>query len=170
MRPFVRSIWVFIVGLIVGTAIGLGAGLVIFPFVFAPPPATEQRSATDTQQLAAGSFIHADPADPVHWGKGGVTLFKGAVFLEPDFEVGPGPKYHVYLSRSSAEGISKAEDKNAAAQEGLGLDLGQLRSFAGSQRFEVPAGTDLSQYSSVTVWCQAFNVLITIADLKKAET
>lgn len=55
MRPFVRSIWIFIVGMIVGTAIGLGAGLIIFPFVFAPPPATEQRSSADTQQLAAGT-------------------------------------------------------------------------------------------------------------------
>ena len=168
MRPFVRSIWVFIVGLIVGTAIGLGVGLIVFPFVFAPPPATEQRSASDQVQIARGGFIHADPSDPFHWGKGGVTLFESAVFLEPDFEVGPGPKYHVYLSRSRAEDVQTAEDKNAAAQDGLGPDLGRLRSFQGSQRFEVPAGTDLSQYSSVTVWCQAFNVLITVADLKKA--
>lgn len=168
MRPFVRSIWVFIVGLVVGTAIGLAAGLIIFPFVFAPPPATERRSASDQAQLASGNFIHADPSDPVHWGKGGVTLFAGAVFLEPNFEVGPGPKYHVYLSRGSAEDISKAEDKNAAAQDSLGIDLGRLRSFQGSQRFEIPAGTDIGQYTSVTVWCQAFNVLITIADLKKA--
>lgn len=165
MRPFVRSIWVFIVGLVVGTAIGLAAGLIIFPFVFAPPPATEQRSAADTRQLAAGRFIHADPSDPVHWGKGGVTLFEGAVFLEADFEVGPGPKYHVYLSRGSAEEISKAEDKNGAAQDSLGIDLGQLRSFAGSQRFEIPPGTDLSPYKSVVVWCQAFSVLISPATL-----
>ena len=169
MRPFVRSIWVFTVGLIVGTAIGLGAGLVIFPFVFAPPPATEQRSASDQVQIARGGFIHADPSDSAHWGRGSVTLFESAVFLEPDFEVGPGPKYHVYLSRSSAEDISKAEDKNAAAQDSLGIDLGRLRSFQGSQRFEIPAGTDLSPYKSVVVWCQAFSVLISPATLNSAK-
>lgn len=168
MRPFVRNLWIFIVGMIVGTAIGLAAGLIVFPFVFAPPPATEQRSASDQVQRATGSFIHADPSDPFHWGKGSVTLFDGAVFLQPDFEVGPGPKYHIYLSRSSAEAIRTAEDKNAAAQDGLGPDLGRLRSFQGSQRFEIPAGTDLSQYNSVTVWCQTFNVLITVADLKES--
>lgn len=94
-----------------------------------------------------------------------MTLFGGAVFLEPDFEVGPGPKYHVYLSRSSAEEISKAEDKNGAAQDSLGIDLGRLKSFQGSQRYEIPPGTDLSQYRSVVIWCEAFSVLISPATL-----
>lgn len=169
MRPFFRGIWIFIVGVVVGVVIGLAAGLIIFPFVFAPPPATEQRSEVDQTPLAAGTFIHADPSDPAHWGQGGVTLFDRAVFLEPDFKVGPGPKYHVYLSTSSAEDVRAAADKNEAASRGLGPDLGRLRSFEGSQRYEIPAGEDVGKYTSVTVWCQAFNVLITVADLKKPE-
>jgi hypothetical protein len=167
MRPFFRSIWTFIIGLVVGVAIGLAAGLIVFPFVFAPPPATEQRSEADQAPLASGAFVHADPSDPAHWGQGGVTLFDRAVFLEPDFKVGPGPQYHVYLSSSSAEDIRNSADKNQLAAQGLGPDLGRLRSFEGSQRYEIPPGENLSNYMSVTVWCQAFNVLITVADLKK---
>ena len=47
--------------------------------------------------LARGTFIHANPSDPIHYGKGGVTVYEGVLHLEPDFEVGPGPKFHVYL-------------------------------------------------------------------------
>jgi Electron transfer DM13 len=168
MGRMLRKFGIFLLGVAVGIAIGLAAGLVVFPFIFAPPPATEQRTEADRAELASGRFIHADPSDPVHWGKGGVALFDGAVFLESDFEVGPGPAYHVYLSQSSAEEISKAGDKNALAASGLRVDLGRLRAFQGSQRFSLPAGEDASKYSSVTVWCQAFKVLITVADLKKS--
>jgi hypothetical protein len=167
MGRILRKFGIFILGVIVGTAVGLAAGLIVFPFVFAPPSATEQRTEADRAQLASGRFVHADPSDQVHWGKGGVTLFDGAVFLEGDFEVGPGPAYHVYLSESSADEISRAEDKNALAQSGLRVDLGRLRAFQGSQRFVLPTGADASKYTSVTVWCQAFKVLITVADLKK---
>jgi hypothetical protein len=173
MRPFVRSIWVFIVGMIVGTAIGLAAGLVIFPFVFAPPPATEQRSESDRIQLASGSFIHFDPSDSFHWGKGSATLFEGSVFLEQDFEVGPGPKYHVYLSSMTSDYLRDAVGSggsgrlNEVALYGLQNDLGRLKSFKGSQRFEIPADADASKAQSIVIWCSAFNVLITVADLKK---
>ncbi|WP_222876752.1 DM13 domain-containing protein [Terrihabitans soli] len=167
MRRLLRKFGIFILGVVVGIVIGLAAGLIVFPFVFAPPPAVEQRTEADKTRLASGLFIHADPSDAVHWGKGGVALFDGAVFLESDFEVGPGPAYHVYLSESSAEELRRADDKNALAQSGLRVDLGRLRAFQGSQRYALPPGEDASKYSSVTVWCQAFKVLITVADLKK---
>lgn len=168
MRGFVRGVLIFFIGAVVGTIIGLTAGLIIFPYVFAPPPATEQQGVSDTRPIASGTFIHADPSDPFHRGQGGVTLYEQAVFLEKDFEVAPGPDFHVYLSKSSADAIRNADDNNALAEQGLGPDLGQLRSFQGSQRFPVPAGENLCPYTSVTVWCQTFEVLVTVADLKEA--
>jgi hypothetical protein len=81
------------------------------------------------------------------------------VFLEPDFKVGPGPKYHVYLVPKA--GIRSSADVKAAKH----VDLGRLRSFEGSQRFAIPAGVDLKQYPSVVIWCEAFGVLISPADL-----
>jgi hypothetical protein len=47
--------------------------------------------------IATGMFIHANPGDPIHHGKGEVTVYNDAVHLHADFEVGPGPAYHVYL-------------------------------------------------------------------------
>jgi hypothetical protein len=128
--------------------------------VFPPPPAAEQLSESDrTAPVATGSFIHANPSDPVHWGRGKVGVYQNAVFLEPDFEVGPGPKYHVYL-------VPNAMVRDEAHVKGsMFVDLGRLRAFKGSQRYAIPAGVDLKKYESVVIWCEQFGVLISPADL-----
>ena len=94
-----RSLAFFLVGGVLGTGFGVALGFFLFPFVFPPPPAAEQLTEADTRAavVAEGTFIHANPSDPVHWGKGSVTVRQDSVYLGPDFEVGPGPKYHVYL-------------------------------------------------------------------------
>jgi len=110
--------------------------------------------------VAAGTFIHANKSDPVHWGKGKVSVYQRAVFLEPDFEVGPGPAYHVYLvPKPSIRSSSDMKDV-------MYVDLGRLRSFKGSQRYQIPDGVNLKDYPSVIIWCEAFGVLISPADLK----
>src|SRR5262245_48228625 len=98
MRRFWRGFIIFSTGGLLGTAFGVGLGFFFFPFVFRPPPASETLTDIERSQLVAtGTFIHADPSDPVHYGKGRVSVYERVVFLEPDFEVGPGPAYHVYL-------------------------------------------------------------------------
>ena len=94
-----RSLAFFLGGGILGTGFGVALGFFLFPFVFPPPPAAEQLTETDQRGrvVAEGTFIHANKSDPVHWGKGSVTVRQDSVFLGEDFEVGPGPKYHVYL-------------------------------------------------------------------------
>jgi len=109
--------------------------------------------------LARGTFVHSNPSDPLHYGKGRVTLYDGLLYLEPDFEVGPGPKYHVYL-------VPEAEvlpSTNVAKT--MFVDLGRLRAFKGSQNYDVPAGVDVTKYGSVVVWCEQFGVLISPAKL-----
>jgi hypothetical protein len=152
----------FLLGGILGTGIGFAAGILFFPYIFPPPPAAETLSQADTSApvVARGTFIHANPSDPVHWGKGAVSVRRDSVFLEESFEVGPGPKYHVYL-------VPKAQFRRAGDLKGqMFVDLGRLRAFKGSQRYSIPAGVDISKYASVIVWCEAFSVLISPADLK----
>jgi Electron transfer DM13 len=158
-----KGLGLFLLGGIFGTGFGVAVGIFAFPFLFPPPPAMEQLIATDTTVVATGSFIHANPSDPVHYGKGKVTVYQNTVFLEPDFEVGPGPKYHVYL-------VPKAGIRDSAAvKDTMFVDLGRLRSFSGSQRYPIPAGVDLKKYQSVVIWCEHFSVLISPADLKFAQ-
>lgn len=155
-----RYLAVFFFGGVVGSGFGVALGFFLFPYVFPPPEATEQLTqAEKTKVVAEGTFIHADPSDPIHYGKGKVTVYEKTVFLHADFEVGPGPKFHVYLV---------PKDKVRASGDVSGtmyVDLGRLRSFKGSQKFTVPTGIDLKQYQSVVIWCERFSVLISPADL-----
>ncbi len=160
MRGIWKTIAVFLLGGILGTGFGVALGFFFFPFVFPPPPAVEQLLEADRSPVVAtGTFIHANPSDPVHYGKGKVSVYEKTVFLESDFEVGPGPAYHVYLvPKASVRG--KADVTNAKY-----IDLGGLRAFKGSQRYPIPAGVNLKDYPSVVIWCEAFGVLISPADL-----
>ena len=163
MRRFWRGLLIFLLGGLLGTGFGFALGIFFFPYLFPPPPAVEQLTEADRSPLVAnGTFIHADPSDRVHYGSGKVSVYEKTVFLESDFKVGPGPKYHVYLVPKA--GVRKAEDVKGS----MFVDLGRLRAFEGSQRYAIPAGVDLKQYPSVVIWCEAFGVLISPADLKPA--
>lgn len=160
MRGFLRGILIFLFGCVLGGVFGLGLGFFLFPFLFPPPPATDQLTETErTRLVATGSFIHANPSDPVHYGKGRVSVYERTLFLEPDFEVGPGPAFHVYLVPK--ENIRASADLGDA----MFVDLGRLRAFKGSQRYAIPAGLNLRNYPTVLIWCERFGVLISPADL-----
>ena len=76
--------------------------------------------------------------------------------------MGPGPAFHVYL-------VPKAEVRDTAGvKETMYNDLGRLRAFKGSQKYDIPAGVDLKDYPSVVIWCAQFGVLISPADLNFA--
>ena len=146
-----------------GTGFGVVLGFFLFPFVFPPPPAADQLSEVDRNRpiVAEGKFIHANPADPIHWGKGSVAVRQDNVFLGEDFEVGPGPKYHVYL-------VPRAQLRSSGDLSGQKfVDLGRLRAFKGSQRYPIPTGHDLAKFQSVIIWCEQFSVLISPADLAR---
>src|SRR6266702_3623802 len=149
MNKLWRGIAIFVLGGVLGTGAGVALGFFIFPYVFPPPAASEQLSATERSRLvASGTFIHANPSDPVHHGKGKVSVYERTVFLESDFEVGPGPAFHVYLVPKAA--IRAAADVTSA----MYVDLGGLRAFKGSQRYPIPAGVNLKDYPSVVIWCE----------------
>ena len=160
-----RSLAIFFVGAVLGTAFGVALGFFLFPFIFPPPPAAEQLTTADRASavLAQGTFIHANPSDPIHWGRGSASVRPDSVFLGEDFEVGPGPKYHVYL-------VPKASIRSSSdLKDVMFIDLGGLRAFKGSQRYAIPDGVDLAKYPSVIIWCERFSVLISPADLQAAK-
>ena len=118
---FLRGLFIFMLGSVFGTAFGIAIGFFIFPFVFPPPPAAEQLTEADRSPLAAtGTFVHANPSDPVHWG-GMVSVYERTVYLEPDFEVGPGPKY---------PRVSRAECRRPQRESGCRLDVRRSRPLA----------------------------------------
>ena len=65
-----RRIALLLIGGILGTAFGVALGFFLFPYVFPPPPAAETITEEDRSALVAtGTFVHADPTDPIHYGK-----------------------------------------------------------------------------------------------------
>lgn len=165
MRKFVI---IFIVGALLGIAGGFAAGIFAYPFLFLNDiVANEQVPGAEGNQVAGagavvatGTFIHANPNDPIHYGKGRVTAYPELLHLEADFEVGPGPKYHVYL----------VPEKNITpmtnVEKTMFVDLGRLKAFRGSQNYAIPAGVDLARYFTVVIWCEQFGVLISPAALQ----
>ena len=153
-----------LIGSILGSIAGFGAGIFYFPFLFPPPPVNEVvADAEGRTPSAIGTFIHADPSDPIHYGSGDVTIYEDLVHLEQNFEVAPGPKYHLYL-------VPDADvTPDTRVEETMFVDLGRLKAFTGSQNYPIPRGTDLSDYRSIVVWCEHFNILISPAKLRSPQ-
>ncbi|MGH8666736.1 MAG: DM13 domain-containing protein, partial [Burkholderiales bacterium] len=131
--------WIaFIVGGLLGVAAGFVLGIFVYPYLFlADIVATETLDRQSAGALVAqGRFIHANPSDPIHYGKGSVSVYRDLLRLESDFEVGPGPKFHVYLVPEATVTTS-----TPVAQTKF-VDLGRLKAFKGSQNYPVPAGVD----------------------------
>jgi Electron transfer DM13 len=157
-----KSILVFFAGALLGGAAGFALGIFVYPYIFLSDIVGTDKveNVASRKGVAKGTFVHANPSDPIHYGKGGVTVYQDLLHLEGDFEVGPGPKFHVYL----------VPEKNIVPSTNVArtmyVDLGRLKAFKGSQNYPVPAGIELAKYPSVVIWCEQFGVLISPAALK----
>ena len=97
--------------------------------------------------------------DDLHRGMGPVSLIEldGKTFLRfENVAIQNGPDLHVYLGRGMGGAYDGSRD----------LYLGALKATNGSFNYELPAGTPTGDYKSVVVWCRAFTVLFTWADLR----
>lgn len=132
----------------------------------APPVATATAAATagatpaatvaQVRVVAKGQLGYVDD---LHRGTGEVQLLSSGTqsFVRfQDVAIQNGPDLHVYLSK----------DTGGRYVETSSLYLGALKATNGSFNYEVPAGTDVFVYKSVIVWCRAFAVLFTWADLR----
>lgn len=152
----------FVIGGSLGIGLGFAAGIFVYPYVFLADIVAQEKveNAETKNVIATGKFIHANPSDPIHYGRGSVTVYDDVVHLSSDFEVGPGPKFHVYLVPLETVTPSTEVTKS------MYVDLGRLRAFKGSQNYALPPGLDLKKYKSVIIWCEHFSVLISPASLE----
>lgn len=150
-----------VAGAVLGALVGLLGGLLAVTTLFPRQPASPtQVSSSRGELLGRGSFRHVEPTDPFYYGAGGVHVYTDRVHLDDSFEVGPGPKYRVYL----------APDADITAdtrvEESLFVDLGPLAAFSGGQDYPVPRGVDPRLYGSVVIWSEHFNRLISPAPIE----
>ncbi len=115
-------------------------------------------SALQAAVLHTGEFMGADE---FHQGMGSAAIYQaadGSLLLRlENFRVTNGPDLHVLL----------ANGEKPTGEENMGqfLDLGELKGNVGNQNYEIPAGTDLSIYNSVVIYCQPFHVVFATATL-----
>lgn len=142
--------------LLIGAAAGWYLGSPLFLRTYAEEALT-QPGAAAARVIAAGELGFVDA---VHNGKGPVRIVAVGTQRFVRFEgvaIQNGPDLHVYLS----------QDTGGRYTDATSLYLGPLKATNGSFNYELPTTLDLARYSSVVVWCRAFSVLFTWADLKE---
>ena len=94
-----------------------------------------------------------------------IRLASGAYVLRlENLDTSDGPDVHVWLSDAAVVAGSAGWH---VFDDGAYLNLGTLKGNKGSQNYPVPAGTDLSRYRSVSIWCDRFNVSFGAAALSR---
>jgi hypothetical protein len=161
MKGLIRGL---VLGAALGAAVGFVLGIAAFPvLVDGPIPPGPSEGQPRGERVGRGSFVQPDPRDPEHWGSGGFSLYEGVLRLHDDFEVAPGPKYHLYLSPDDEVG------PHTPVYASMFVDLGPLRAFAGSQVYPVPAGVDVRRYPTLVVWSEQLQELISLAAVEPAD-
>lgn len=116
--------------------------------------------SSESEVLASGSF---NGTDAIHQSSGEATLVRqadGSVELQfSDFSVTNGPDLKVWL-------ISNASPQGAGdVKASVVLKLSQLKGNIGDQVYRIPAGTDVSAFKSVVIYCEQFSFMFAAAPL-----
>jgi len=103
----------------------------------------------------------------VHPTEGRATVYQqadGKLLLRlTGFKTSNGPDVHVILVAAK----DASDDANFLKSNTERLELGKLKGNEGDQNYEIPAGTDLSKYMTVSIYCERFNANFGAAPLEK---
>ncbi|MEV6392055.1 DM13 domain-containing protein [Nocardia xishanensis] len=179
MRTIARSPLTWVLTALV--VVGLGVALALFepwrlftnttvdeavPTVVAPPGGSPRidPAAQPPRTLATGTFISHE-----HGTSGTVSVLQLAdgsrVLRLADLDTSDGPDLHVWLTDAPV-----LEDRAGwgVFDDGRHTDLGQLKGNKGSQNYAIPADVDLAAMTSVSIWCDRFDVSFGAAALQAA--
>ncbi|MFK4092364.1 DM13 domain-containing protein [Streptomyces anthocyanicus] len=131
-----------------------------------PPPAAAPSPTRDAgpRTVAGGELVSHE-----HSTSGTAQLVRltdgsHVVRLE-NLDTSNGPDVHVWLTDAP---VKEGKAGWHLFDDGEYVDLGKLKGNKGSQNYVVPADVDPSRYSSVSVWCDRFNVSFGAAELARA--
>jgi hypothetical protein len=147
---------------------GNGAGTVVpaptqptdAPAASTPTVASPTAGGSTPVQDAPGVLAEGELRDgePGHNGSGRVELIRapggGLVLRFEEFSVTNGPDLFVVLS-PDADGYAEGS-----------LNLGGLKATDGNINYDIPAGTDITQFESAVIWCRQFDVTFAVATLE----
>ena len=103
----------------------------------------------------------------VHKTEGRATIYQesdGKLVLRlTNFKTSNGPDVHVILVATA----DAMDDANFLKDNTEKLELGKLKGNEGDQNYEIPAGTDLTKFRAVSIYCERFNANFGAAPLEK---
>jgi pentapeptide MXKDX repeat protein len=115
-----------------------------------------------TKTLSTGKF-HGK----VHKTEGRATVYQEAdgklVLRLTNFATSNGPDVHVILVALA----DAMDDANFLKDKTAKVELGKLKGNEGDQNYEIPAGTDLTKFRTVAIYCERFNANFGAAPLEK---
>ena len=103
----------------------------------------------------------------VHQTSGRATIYQEAdgklVLRITNFKTSNGPDVHVILVAVK----DADDDANFLKSKTPRVELGSLKGNEGDQNYEIPAGTDLAKFQTVSIYCERFNANFGAAPLAK---
>jgi len=103
----------------------------------------------------------------VHKTEGRATIYQEAdgklVLRLTNFKTSNGPDVHVILVATT----DAMDDANFLKDNTEKLELGKLKGNEGDQNYEIPTGTDLTKFRTVSIYCERFNANFGAAPLEK---
>jgi hypothetical protein len=142
------------------------AALFVVAVILAMQSSIHAQSSTNQENgaktLATGTF-HGK----VHQTSGRATIYQeqdGKIILRlTNFKTSNGPDVHVILI-AAKDAVDNANFLKSNTER---VELGKLKGNEGDQNYEIPAGTDLSKFQTVSIYCERFNANFGAAPLGK---
>lgn len=120
--------------------------------------------ATVPVELARGEFLSHE-----HASSGSVVVLElpdgSRVLRLEDLDTSDGPLLKVWLTDAP---VIEGMDGWYVFDDGVYVDLGELKGNIGSSNYEIPADLDLDALTSVSIWCERFSVSFAAAELRPA--
>jgi hypothetical protein len=122
------------------------------------PSIVKAEAVAKATELVAGSFVTVEQDHPTT-GSAHIIEENGQRYLElsEGFSTATGPAVYVTLHKDSSVGVN--------LDEGDYVTLAPLQSFSGAQRYAISDDIDVSDFNSVVIWCEEFNVTFGYASL-----
>lgn len=129
-----------------------------------PAASGEPTEAAGPMTLASGEFITHE-----HATAGTVKIVQlpdgSRVLRLENLDTSNGPDLKVWITDAT---VKPGRDGWDVFDDGAYLSLGKLKGNKGSQNYTLPGEADLTRYTSVTIWCDRFNVSFGAAELARA--
>ncbi|GGR89899.1 hypothetical protein GCM10010252_31010 [Streptomyces aureoverticillatus] len=127
------------------------------------PARSGEPTAAGPEELAKGQLISHE-----HETSGSVRVLRLAdgtrVLRLTNLETSNGPDLRVWLSDAE---VKPGKDGWHVFDDGRHVNLGKLKGNKGDQNYTLPADVDLNRYSSVTIWCDRFDVSFGATELAR---